>query len=67
MNGNTTVFGAGFGAALGAILIYLAEIFGRTDIPAGVEGSILVVVTALVAYIVPADSGEPPRDPHARA
>lgn len=60
MNGNTSVLGAGFGAALGTILVYLAETLSRTDIPSAVEGSIVVVVTGLVAYLIPPNSGEPP-------
>ena len=59
VNTNTTVFGAGFGAALGAIIVYLAETISGTDIPAAVEGAIVVVVAGLVAYIVPPNAAEP--------
>ena len=59
VNTNTTVLGAGFGAALGAIVVYLAETLSGTDIPAAVEGAIVVVVAGLVAYIVPPNAAEP--------
>ena len=64
VNTNTTVLGAGFGAALGAIIVYLAEKISGTDIPAAVEGAIVVVVVVvvvagLVAYIVPPNAAEP--------
>jgi hypothetical protein len=59
VNTNTTVLGAGFGAALGAIIVYLAETISGTDIPAAVEGAIVVVVAGLVAYIVPPNAAEP--------
>ena len=59
VNTNTTVLGAGFGATLGAIIVYLAETISGTDIPAAVEGAIVVVVAGLVAYIVPPNAAEP--------
>ena len=59
VNTNTTVLGAGFGAALGAIIVYLAETISGTDIPAAIEGAIVVVVAGLVAYIVPPNAAEP--------
>ena len=59
VNTNTTVLGTGFGAALGAIIVYLAETISGTDIPAAVEGAIVVVVAGLVAYIVPPNAAEP--------
>lgn len=59
MNGNTTVQGAAFGAAVAAILVYLIEVLANTDIPSAIEGSVLVVVTGLVAYLIPPNSGEP--------
>ena len=55
---NTTVLGAGFGAALGAIIVYVVEALAGVDIPAGVEGAIVVVVTGLIAYVVPPNAAE---------
>ena len=50
---------AGFGSALGTIILYLAEILSGVDILAAVEGAIVVVVTGLIAYIVPPTAPEP--------
>lgn len=51
----TTVVGAALGAATGTIVVYLAEVLAKVDIPAGVEGAIVVVATALVALVYPAN------------
>lgn len=51
----TTVVGAALGAAAGTIVVYLAEVLATTDIPSAVEGAIIVVCTALVALIYPAN------------
>jgi hypothetical protein len=53
MGNNTSVVGAGLGAAVGTIVVYLAEVLATTDIPTAVEGAIVVVATSLVAYAVP--------------
>lgn len=52
---NTTVVGASLGAATGGIAVYLIEILSRTDIPSPIEGMIIVVATALVALLYPAN------------
>jgi hypothetical protein len=44
------------GGAQGRVIVgYLADILGKVDIPAGVEGTILVVCTTLVALVYPAN------------
>jgi hypothetical protein len=44
------------GGAQGRVIVgYLAEILGKVDIPAGIEGTILVVCTTLGALIYPAN------------
>lgn len=53
----TTVTGAALGAAIGAILVWLIEVLSHVDIPSAVEGSILVVVTALVSLVYPPQQG----------
>ena len=53
LGNNTSAEGAAFGAALGAIIVYLAELLSRVDIPAAVEGSIVVVVVYAVARLLP--------------
>ncbi len=52
---NTTVTGAMMGAATGGIVVYLAELFGKVDIPSPVEGMVLVLCTGLVALLYPAN------------
>lgn len=42
--------GAGVGAAISTIGVYLIETFGRVDLPDAVEGAILVLVSAGVAF-----------------
>ncbi len=56
---NTTVLGAGFGAALGAIIVYVIELAAGVDIPSPIEGAIVVVVTGILAYVVPPNAAEP--------
>ncbi len=52
---NTTVVGAALGAAVGTIVVYLAELLATVDVPSAVEGAIVVVCTALVALVYPAN------------
>lgn len=52
----TTVSGAALGAALGVIVVWLVEVLGRTDVPAAVEGALVVVVTALIALVYPPEN-----------
>lgn len=42
--------GAGVGAAVSTIGVYLIETLGRVDLPDAVEGAILVLVSAGVAF-----------------
>lgn len=42
--------GAGVGAAVSTLAVYLVESLGRIDLPEGVEGAILVLVSAGVAF-----------------
>ena len=51
---NTTATGAAVGAAIGSILVYFAELATKADIPATVEGSMVVVAVYLVARFLPA-------------
>ena len=50
---STSAEGAAFGTALGSIVVYLAELLSRVDIPSAVEGSIVVVVVYAVARLLP--------------
>lgn len=50
---NTSATGAAVGAALGTIVVYVAEVATVTDIPAAVEGATVVVVTYLLARLLP--------------
>jgi hypothetical protein len=43
--------GAGVGAAVGEIAIYVIETAARIDIPTGVEAAILIVVTAALGFV----------------
>ena len=43
--------GAGVGAAVSTLAIYLIESLGRIDLPEGVEGAILVLVSAGVSFL----------------
>lgn len=43
--------GASVGAAISQIIVWLAEITTRVDIPTEVEASFTVVVTALLAFV----------------
>jgi hypothetical protein len=51
---NTTATGAAVGAAVGSIVVYFAELATRADIPAPVEGAVVVVCVYLVARFLPA-------------
>jgi hypothetical protein len=42
--------GAGVGAAISTIGVYLIETLGRVDLPDAVEGALLVLVSAGVAF-----------------
>ena len=42
--------GAGVGAALSTVIIYLVETLGRVDLPDAVEGAGAVLVSAAVAF-----------------
>jgi hypothetical protein len=42
--------GAGVGAALSTVIVYLVETIGRTDLPDAVEGATAVLVSAAVAF-----------------
>ncbi len=53
LSNSTSAEGAAIGAAIGAILVYVAELATATDIPSALEGSILVVATYLVARLLP--------------
>lgn len=43
--------GAGVGAAVSTIAIYLIETLGRVDLPEAVEGAALVLISAGVAFL----------------
>lgn len=43
--------GAGVGAAVSTIAIYLIETLGNVDLPAAVEGAGLVLISAGVAFL----------------
>lgn len=43
--------GAGVGAALSTISIYLIETLGKVDLPEAVEGAALVLISAGVAFL----------------
>ena len=43
--------GAGVGAAVSTLAIYLVESLGRIDLPDAVEGAVLVLVSAGVAFL----------------
>lgn len=45
------VSGAGVGAAAGTVAVYLIEELGRIDLPGTVEGAILVLVAAGLAFL----------------
>lgn len=51
---NTTATGAAVGAAIGSIAVYFAELLTKADVPAPIEGSIVVVAVYLVARFLPA-------------
>lgn len=42
--------GAGVGAAAGTVVNYLIETIGRVDLPDTVEGAIVVLITAGIAF-----------------
>jgi uncharacterized membrane protein YeaQ/YmgE (transglycosylase-associated protein family) len=50
----TTATGASVGAAVGAILAYVLEVTTATDLPAAIEGAVIVVCVYLVARFLPA-------------
>lgn len=50
----TTITGAALGAAIGSIIIYLIGLLAHVDVPPAIQGSVIVVVTALVALVYPA-------------
>ncbi len=52
---NTSVMGATLGAALGCVVAWIAETALTMDIPATVEGALVVIFTALVALVYPAN------------
>ena len=43
--------GAGVGAAVSTLAIYLVETLGKIDLPDAVEGAVLVLVSAGVAFL----------------
>lgn len=43
--------GAGIGAAVSTITIYLIETLGKIDLPDAVEGATLVIVSAGIAFL----------------
>lgn len=43
--------GAGVGAAISTIAVYLIESLGKIDLPEAVDGAILVLVSAGVAFL----------------
>lgn len=43
--------GAGVGAAISTIAVYLIETLGKIDMPEAVDGAILVLVSAGVAFL----------------
>lgn len=43
--------GAGVGAALSTIIIYLIESLGRIELPEAVQGAALVLVSAGIAFL----------------
>lgn len=53
---NTTAAGAGFGAAAGSIVVYVAEALSRADFPETIDAAIITVVAVLIAAVWPASS-----------
>lgn len=51
----TTVTGAALGAAVGCVVVWIAETALTMDVPSTVEGALVVICTALVALIYPAN------------
>lgn len=43
--------GAGVGAAVSTLAIYLVETLGKVDLPDAVEGAVLVLISAGVAFL----------------
>lgn len=43
--------GAGVGAAVSTLAVYLIETLGKIDLPEAVDGAILVLVTAGVSFL----------------
>jgi hypothetical protein len=50
---DTSVAGAGFGAAVGTLVLYGVE-RGLGDLPTTVDGALVLVVTVIVAAVWPA-------------
>ncbi len=53
---NTSILGASLGAAVGCVVAWIAETALAMDIPATVEGALVVIATALVALVYPANA-----------
>ncbi len=51
----TSVTGAALGAAVGCVAVWILEAALTMDVPSTVEGALVVVATALVALIYPAN------------
>jgi hypothetical protein len=45
------------GSAVGCVVVYLAELLARVDIPGPVELAIVVIATALITLVYPAPRG----------
>lgn len=52
---NIKAVGAGVGASIGVIAIYLIELFG-IDLPPEVETATIALITAVVTWLTPANS-----------
>ncbi len=50
---NTSAEGAAVGAALGALLAWVAEVALAMDVPVVIEGAIVVVATYILARFIP--------------
>ena len=51
----TSITGAMLGSAVGCVVVYLVEILATTDVPAAVEAALVIICTALVSLVWPAN------------
>ncbi len=52
---NTSITGAMLGSALGCVVAWIAETAMAMDIPSPVEAAIVIICTALVSLVYPAN------------